>query len=267
MSSRERGILIGLAIVLTAATAFIVYKAREQKKPEPGAPKPPSAWDMSRFPVLGPELREFTTPGGVLVKVYSEGKGEPVAADQAMDVVYTGYSAVSGAIFERNVLRGLMLSRGGLIPGMLEGLEGIKVREKRRLLIPAAMAYGVSGKGNIAPNSDLVFDVEWVRLEITDLRVGSGKQAKRGSKVTVHYKGTLEDGTVFDSSYPKNKPAELVIQRRKVIDGWVYGIPGMKVGGVRQLWIPAHLAYGPQSQGKIPANANLQFVVELLDVE
>jgi len=265
MSNRERGILVGLAIVLMAGTAFIIWRSREDG--EATGPQPPTSWDTSRLPSLGPVLREETTEGGVLVQVFSEGSGDPVKPDQAMDVAYVGYAALSGAVFERNTRVGLVLSRGGVIDGWIEGLRGIRLGEKRRLLIPASMAYGELRVGNIPPNSDLVFDVEWVRLDIHDVREGSGKEAKRDSRVLVHYKGTLEDGTLFDSSYERGEPIWLTLKLRSVIDGWVYGIPGMRVGGVRNLRIPYHLAYGAQAKGKIPAYSTLLFVVELLDVE
>ncbi len=269
MSSRERGILIGLAIVLMAGMAFMIWRAREDGvvTGTPGGPASGGAWDTSRLPKLGPVLREETTPGGVVVQVLREGEGAPVAPDQAMDVKYQGYSPVSGAMFDRGVKQGLVLERGGVIDGWIEGLRGIRVREKRRLLIPAAMAYGEQPVGNIAANSDLAFDVEWVRLEKKDMRVGSGKEARSGARVLVHYKGTLKDGTVFDSSYERGEPIWLELRRGKVIPGWVHGIPGMRVGGVRKLEIPSHLAYGARATGKIPAHSDLDFVVELVGVE
>ncbi len=256
--------MIGLAIVLMAGTAFIVMKSREQEQAT--GPMPPGSWDLSRLPAAE-VVREQTTPGGVVVQVLEDGQGEPVEPDQAMDIAYVGYSPVSGAIFDRGTKRALVLARGGVIPGWLEGLEGIRVRERRRLLIPSAMAYGANRVGNLPPNSDLVFDVRWVRLETEDVREGGGREARRGSRVLVHYKGTLEDGTVFDSSYERGNPIWLTLARGKVIDGWVYGIQGMRVGGTRKLWIPAHLAYGARAQGKIPAWSDLEFVVELVAVE
>jgi len=129
------------------------------------------------------------------------------------------------------------------------------------------LAYGARGKGNITPNSDLVFDVEWVQLEIDDLKEGRGATAKRGDKVIVHYKGELENGSVFDSSYTRNKPFDFTLGRGQVIKGWDLGVAGMKVGGVRKLWIPWHLAYDKKAQKGIPGYSNLIFTVELLAVE
>lgn len=266
MTGRERGTLIGLAIVLAAAVVFIVVN-RTSDDPALGPPPAPEGWDLSRLPNLGEPIREYKTDGGVIVQVLREGRGKPVQKGQAMDVSYAGYTVRSGAMFERSVQPSLVLERGGVIKGWLEGLQDMKVRELRRLLIPAAMAYGNRRTGKIAANSDLVFDVEWVQLDIDDLKQGTGAEAKLGSKVLVHYKGTLENGVEFDSSYKRGDPIEFTLRKGGLIAGWIKGIPGMKVGGVRKLWIPWHLAYGDRGQGqKIAPYANLEFVVELLDV-
>jgi len=274
MSTKERGILIGLAVVLAAATAFIVIRAKEQRDAEQaGSDSTSGDFDPQRLPDIGSPLRNFDTPGGVTVQVIKEGKGEPVGKGQAMDVQYTGYSAASGAIFERGTYPSLVLERGGVIQGCLEGLDGIKLREKRRLLIPSAMAFGKRGHGNIRPDSDLVFDVEWVRLEIDDQKVGDGKTAKRGSRVLVHYKGTLDNGKVFDATHKHTPPDPYWLTLKTgdggVIAGWANGMVGMQVGGRRKLWIPWHLAYGERgrSNGGIPPYADLTFIIELLDVE
>ena len=105
-------------------------------------------------------------------------------------------------------------------------------------------------------------------LQITDSTVGKGKEAKTGDKVSVHYKGTLLDGTKFDSSYDRGKPFEFILGQNQVIQGWEKGILGMKVRGKRKLVIPPSLAYGEQGiPGAIPPNATLVFEVELLDIK
>ncbi|WP_348946368.1 FKBP-type peptidyl-prolyl cis-trans isomerase [Chitinibacter sp. FCG-7] len=104
-------------------------------------------------------------------------------------------------------------------------------------------------------------------LIIEDLIVGDGKEAVRGALITTHYTGTLEDGTVFDSSIAKGKPFQCVIGTGRVIKGWDQGIMGMKVGGKRKLFVPAHLAYGERQIGAhIKPNSNLLFEIELLEV-
>ena len=104
-------------------------------------------------------------------------------------------------------------------------------------------------------------------LKIQDLTVGTGKEAVKGSAVAVHYRGTLDDGTVFDESYKRGEPFLLVLGQGSVIKGWDEGLVGMKVGGKRRLTIPSALGYGASGQGKIPANATLHFDCELMDVQ
>jgi FKBP-type peptidyl-prolyl cis-trans isomerase len=84
--------------------------------------------------------------------------------------------------------------------------------------------------------------------------------------VTVHYVGTLQDGTKFDSSYDANRPFAFKVGVGQVIQGWDLGIPGMRVGGKRRLTIPPSLAYGNRANGPIPANSTLIFDIELLSV-
>ncbi len=104
-------------------------------------------------------------------------------------------------------------------------------------------------------------------LKIEDLTVGTGAEAVSGKSVTVNYKGTLTDGTQFDSSYDRNQPFTFALGSGQVIQGWEQGIQGMKVGGKRRLTIPASLGYGDRATGKIPANSTLIFEVELLTVK
>ncbi len=96
------------------------------------------------------------------------------------------------------------------------------------------------------------------------LKAGTGAEAKPGDTVTIHYTGTLTDGTKFDSSVDRGKPFETVIGANQVIRGWDEGVPGMKVGERRKLTIPPELGYGAQDKGKIPPNSTLIFDVELL---
>lgn len=103
-------------------------------------------------------------------------------------------------------------------------------------------------------------------LKIEDLLLGSGKAAVKGALITTQYRGWLEDGSEFDSSYARGKPFQCVIGTRRVIQGWDLGLMGMQVGGKRRLWVPAHLGYGERQVGSIPPNSNLLFEIELLEV-
>jgi FKBP-type peptidyl-prolyl cis-trans isomerase len=106
------------------------------------------------------------------------------------------------------------------------------------------------------------------KLKITDLTVGTGTEAKSGDTVSVLYTGSLDDGTVFDSSAKHgNTPFSFTLGVGQVIQGWDLGVAGMKVGGKRELVIPPDLGYGAQGAGGvIPPNATLHFTVELLSV-
>jgi len=104
---------------------------------------------------------------------------------------------------------------------------------------------------------------------IEDLVVAEGTEAQDYNKVVVNYTGTLEDGSVFDSSLnPGREPFTFTLGAGSVIKGWDLGVLGMKVGGKRKLTIPPELGYGDQGAGGvIPPGATLIFEVELLEVE
>ena len=100
------------------------------------------------------------------------------------------------------------------------------------------------------------------------IQKGEGKQAESGKTVSVHYEGSLENGKVFDSSYPRKKPIEFKLGIGQVIEGWDEGIALLKVGDKARFVIPSDLGYGPAGAGGvIPPNATLIFDVELMDVK
>ena len=104
-------------------------------------------------------------------------------------------------------------------------------------------------------------------LRITELVIGNGETALEGKNVSVNYKGTLENGKEFDSSYGR-APFTFPLGAGRVIKGWDEGVAGMKVGGKRELTIPPSLGYGERGAGGvIPPNATLIFEVELLSVQ
>ncbi|MBC3757791.1 peptidylprolyl isomerase [Hyunsoonleella sp. SJ7] len=100
------------------------------------------------------------------------------------------------------------------------------------------------------------------------IQKGEGVKAEKGKTVSVHYKGQLIDGTVFDSSYKRNEPIDFPLGVGQVIPGWDEGIGLLNVGDKARLVIPSHLAYGSRGAGGvIPPDANLIFDVELMDVK
>lgn len=104
-------------------------------------------------------------------------------------------------------------------------------------------------------------------LQKDDLKQGTGAEAVAGKRVTVHYVGTLTDGSKFDSSRDRGKGFSFSLGAGEVIRGWDEGVAGMQVGGLRRLTIPPELGYGERGfPPVIPARATLVFEVELLAV-
>jgi len=106
------------------------------------------------------------------------------------------------------------------------------------------------------------------KFNIETLKPGQGeKQAQNGDKLTVHYVGTLINGTKFDSSLDRNMPFTFTLGQGQVIPGWDIGLLGAKIGEKRKLTIPPEMGYGDKDMGKIPPNSNLIFEVEILNIQ
>lgn len=133
------------------------------------------------------------------------------------------------------------------------------------IVILAIIVIGAFLLLNKKSGSSSTMDKNGVRIQV--LTDGSGQAAKNGDKVSVHYTGTLENGTKFDSSVDRGMPFSFILGSGQVIKGWDVGAEGMKVGEKVKLTIPPELAYGPSGvQGVIPPNATLIFEVELLSI-
>ena len=100
-----------------------------------------------------------------------------------------------------------------------------------------------------------------------DVKVGEGAEVRPGQRVSVHYRGTLVDGTEFDANRAGDTPYTFRLGQGEVIRGWDEGVRGMRVGGERQLVIPASMGYGEQGRGAIPGNAILVFTVTVASAE
>jgi peptidylprolyl isomerase len=133
-------------------------------------------------------------------------------------------------------------------------------------------AYFIFGFNQTTPKATMQQEslgakTQATELKIEDIKVGEGREVKSGDTVVIHYKGTLTDGTKFDSSYDRGEPFETQIGVGQVIKGWDLGVVGMKIGGKRKLTIPPSLGYGEQSAGSIPPNSTLIFELELIDIK
>lgn len=143
---------------------------------------------------------------------------------------------------------------GPKIQGLAQ-TRAARVAEREKVASAAYLEKAAAQPGAIKTPSGLIY------REITS---GTGASPKSTDTVKVNYRGTLVDGTEFDSSYKRNEPAQFALNR--VIPCWTEGVQRMKVGGKATLVCPANLAYGPQGRPGIPGNATLIFDVELLDV-
>ncbi len=177
----------------------------------------------------------------------------------------------SGTLWKRHTLIGLLL----IVVFLMAACSGVQPDSPEQAPAgdeenPSSDVATTGADG--APVAEQSTDSEGVTTE-SGLRyleeiAGTGRAAAAGDKVTVHYTGMLDDGTVFDSSYDRGQPFQFVLGRGLVIPGWDEGIDLMATGGKARLIIPSELAYGAQGAGGvIPPNATLTFDVELVDVQ
>ena len=131
--------------------------------------------------------------------------------------------------------------------------------------LPDAQTINLNSNKEDTMNESNVEDFDV--LGITTIQQGDGQEAQVGDTVSVHYEGTLSDGTKFDSSYDRGQPIEFTLGENYVIEGWEKGVIGMKVGEIRELKIPSSMGYGESGNGAIPGNAGLIFKIELLEIK
>jgi FKBP-type peptidyl-prolyl cis-trans isomerase len=141
----------------------------------------------------------------------------------------------------------------------------------RSALMPAALIVALANltwaaePGPVDKDAPEEFTTTESGLKYRIRRKSGGDKPRRANFVTVHYRGWLDDGTEFDSSYKSDEPATFPLNR--VIPGWTEGMQLVGKGGMIELVIPAKLGYGAAGKGPIPPNARLHFLVELLDIK
>jgi FKBP-type peptidyl-prolyl cis-trans isomerase len=222
------------------------------------------------------------------------GEGEAVGDGWLVNIEYVGKFPGAETTFDRNdktddqgqkVSPPFAVLIGGqdAVEGMQEGIIGMKVGGVRDILVPWNKAYGAEGLpdsgipakqdlqfrvtllGSVKPGEEAVYDFE-------DVKVGTGREVKEGDKVTCHYKGTYLNGMMFDDSRKRGDrsqggtPLEFKVGATQAIRGMDTGVRGMKVGGVRKIWIPPGLAFGNAGFGTIQAKQIIWIEVEILSI-
>ena len=135
--------------------------------------------------------------------------------------------------------------------------------EQQEKLAQSAIAEGEKFLAENAKKEGITVTESGLQFEV--LTAGEGDKPLATDRVTVHYKGTLLDGTEFDSSYGRGEPSTFGLNQ--VISGWTEGVQHMPVGSKYKFYIPSELAYGTRGSGRIPANSTLIFEIELLDIQ
>ncbi|GAA4235936.1 peptidylprolyl isomerase [Postechiella marina] len=169
------------------------------------------------------------------------------------------------AIAQGDVIESLEIVRVGAEAEAYNAIEAFRTFEgSREQMLAEAKAKAEAELDKIATG----FKKTDSGLRYQIIQEGSGAQAEKGKTVSVHYKGQLTDGTVFDSSYKRNQPIDFALGVGQVIPGWDEGVSLLKVGDKARFVIPSDLAYGSAGAGGvIPPDASLIFDVELMDVK
>jgi len=238
----------------------------------------------------------ITTESGLQYIIVSKGspKNSKAQKGDIVTVDYTGYFK-NGKIFDSSIKRRkpfrTIVGEGRVIRGWDEGLQLMRAGDKYRFIIPYHLAYGQRKRGGIPAKSDLIFDIEMLKvrkmikveafdtkgkdtittksgLKIIKVKTTKGQQTSKGKNVSVHYTGYLSNGEMFDSSVKRDEPIHFPVGVRKVIKGWDEALLMMRKGEKYRLIIPPALAYGAKgAAGVIPPNATLIFDIELLDIK
>jgi peptidylprolyl isomerase len=278
-----------------AGAAEVKTAEAKVTEPEKADNVQPSKPEQQAIPapadVAVPPADAKKTASGLATRVLTKGTGKDHPKDDdKVKVHYTGWTT-DGKMFDSSVARGEPTSFGvtQVIAGWTEALKLMVVGEKRRLWIPAKLAYGESpGMGR--PAGALTFDVELLEiiqppkapedvaappatakktpsgLAYRVLKAGTGKQHPTAtSRVTVHYSGWTKDGKLFDSSLSRGEPASFGLNQ--VIKGWTEGVQTMVVGEKTRFWIPGNLAYGDTPRRPGAPSGQLTFDIELLAIQ
>lgn len=248
--------------------------------------------------------RTLAFKNGLLVEDFVLGQGRSALVGSKLTLRYAGFLD-DGRKFDDNRAPGQPPFRFRLpsrprVLGWGQGLLGMRAGGKRKIVVPPELGYGKAGdpgdegEVSVPPNAKLTYVVELLEVQdpparpkglsafsgrplttkrlrggllVQDFQQGSGEPVTTGDRVKIHYSGMLADGTVFDRTSGGDSPFEFVVGHRSFIAGWNQGLLGMRVGGLRKLKIPPKLGYGKRGSSKVPPNATLVFMVELMGLE
>ena len=251
--------------------------------------------NKAMHPIQAALLKDtISSENGLKVIIAGKGNGANIEEKDEVTIHYNGF-LTNMTFFDSSVKRGqpfkTKIGVGQVIEGWDKGITMLHVGDTARLIIPAKMGYGAKAKGNIPANSTLIFDVIVLaakkpvvpipykvqglpvkktasRLEYVVVNEGTGKYPLSGNKVTVHYTGYLQDGSMFDSSVSRDDYFKFNVGMGRVIKGWDEGVLLMREGAKYRFTIPYDLAYGEAGYPPvIPAKATLIFDVELIKAD
>lgn len=192
---------------------------------------------------------------------------------------YNG-TLLDGTLFDssysRNHTFDTYIGQGYVIPGMDEGLLGVCIGERRRIVVPPHLGYGEKGRGSIPGSAVLVFDIHVIDFHNPSDSISITSHykppdcsvlSKKGDYLKYHYNASLLDGTLLDSTWNLGKTYNIVLGSGQVVLGMDMGLREMCVGEKRTVIIPPHLGYGEAGvDGEVPGSAVLVFDIELLEL-
>lgn len=243
------------------------------------------------FDISGKKLKKL--PNGIKYYVVKEGTGNaPKKGDNAY-VHYTGWldngSIFGTSVHKSNPMR-ITVGGGEVIEGWDYILGLMKPGSKVRALIPSNLAFGAEGYGIQVPaNASISLDLELVRVSpqvivekwnaagrdtlhtpsgvgYVVFEQGEGTTIQPNSIVTAHYSAYLTDGTLVESSVKRETPVKFPTNAGMILDGWEDAMPLMRKGSKFQLLVPSFLAYGSENVEGVPANSDMIFDIEIIDV-
>lgn len=234
------------------------------------------------------------TNNGITYFIVKPGEGNNAINNDNAYIHYTGYLP-SGSVFDSSIKKGnavrVTVGIEQIFKGLDSALKLMNKGSKYRFIIPSNLAYGHEGFGQIVPpNTDITIDIEMIDLKTPPIinkwvienrevhttksglkyvvfNTGEGNLIANEDVVEVHYSGFFTNDSLFDSSRNRFEPISFPVGIGAVIDGWDEGLKLMRKGARFQFHIPANLAYGEQgAPPQIPANTNLIFDIEVLDI-